>query len=165
MTKDYKVSWGEIEETCEAIMVKLDKSGVWPTRIVAVANGGLVPASILANLCGVREIDYIQASHYDPECHAIPKQHVTIGDVNLGLPGDGDVIMVVDDIFDTGDTLRAVMGNINTRLRSKEVRTISATLFIREGCAGRPDHHGKVVSKGQWLEFPWEKGKWRDGKP
>ena len=73
----------------------------------------------------------------------------------FGAIRDADKVLVVDDVLDSGGTLRAVLDRLNAGRRAGEAR--SAVLYWKPS-AGRhgvtPDYHVGVLEK--WIVFPHE---------
>jgi adenine/guanine phosphoribosyltransferase-like PRPP-binding protein len=112
--------------------------------IVAVARGGLVPAAIVARELDIRRIDTICVARYDDAA----REPGTIS-VLKTLDGDGDGLLMIDDLVDTGETARIV--------RDLLPKAHFATLYAKP--AGRPlvDTFVTEVSQDTWIVFPWER--------
>lgn len=150
--------WRHITRACDELSTQYNNDYPLPTKIVALARGGLVPATILANKLGVRHVYSLGVSSYE--------QHV--GDIER--PGEFNVyqriptnttklkpdeyVLVVDDISDKGTTFtyadqfvkQTVGGNVVTM----SVVVKPETKFI-------PDLYYEQVKQDTWVVFPWEK--------
>jgi xanthine phosphoribosyltransferase len=111
------------------------------TIIAAITRGGMVPAAIVARELDMRLIDTVCVSSYD---------HQTQGAVQvLKAPaGDGTGLLIVDDLVDTGSTLREV--------RKLLPKAHYATVYAKP--EGRPlvDTYITEVSQDTWIHFPWD---------
>jgi len=114
--------------------------------IVAVARGGLTLAHFLAESKGVRRVFTAGSIGYDgtrrlgePECFAIPD-----------LQGSRHVL-IVDDIVDTGATLKQIRSILQERHPHCSFR--SATLFYKKGASVVPDFFVQYAT--QWIDFFW----------
>ena len=69
-------------------------------------------------------------------------------------PFSGDVkgkkILIIDDIWDSGDTMRAVL----EYLGEEDVTT--ATLFWKETANTEPTYFNEKAKENEWIVFPWE---------
>ena len=138
--KDFPVSWEELHRNGRALAWRLVDRGPWK-GIVAITRGGLVPAAIVARELEIRLIDTICVVSYD---------HKNQGDVKItkGVTGDGAGWLVVDDLVDTGRTMRAV--------RAMLPKAHVAAIYAKP--AGRPlvDTYITEVSQDTWIHFPWD---------
>jgi hypothetical protein len=157
------VSWGEVTETCNRLVMKISQSKDWPKIIVAIANGGSVPAVIMSHAMGIREILYVRATHYAEDGTRSPNVGVQLENSMWELDPSAPVL-IVDDIYDTGDTLHAVVNEIMALNKTTPWRVmpkiITATLFLRgnsTNLSSGPTHYGRIATEGTWLVFPWEK--------
>ncbi len=109
--------------------------------IVAVTRGGLVPAAIVARELDVRLVDTLCIASYDEKV----KGEVT---VLKSIPGDGEGLLIIDDLVDTGHTARVV--------REMLPKAHFATVYAKP--AGRPmvDTFVTEVSQDTWILFPWD---------
>ena len=135
------VSWDEFHRQTRILAEQIRNRGVW-TRIVGIARGGLVPAAILAKELDIRVVESISIASYDGKVR---------GDVRiLRTPneGDGSDTIVIDDVADSGETIRAV--------RALMPRAFYAAVYAKP--AGKPliDAFAAEVDQESWLEFPWE---------
>ena len=138
--KSFPVSWQELHRDAKALAWRMSEMGAF-SAVVAITRGGLVPAAIVARELDMRLIDTICVSTYD---------HQTQGAVNIlkAPTGDGAGLLVVDDLVDTGSTLREV--------RKLLPKAHYATVYAKP--AGRPlvDTYITEVSQDTWIHFPWD---------
>jgi len=138
--KHFPVSWQELHRDAKALAWRMSEMGSF-TAVVAITRGGLVPAAIVARELDMRLIDTICVSTYE---------HMTQGEVKvMKVPaGDGTGLLVVDDLVDTGSTLREV--------RKLLPKAHYATVYAKP--AGRPlvDTFITEVSQDTWIHFPWD---------
>ncbi|MFO0998218.1 MAG: xanthine phosphoribosyltransferase [Alphaproteobacteria bacterium] len=139
-TKSFPVSWEQLHRDSKALAWRLVERNSW-TGIVAIARGGLVPATIVARELGIRTLDTVCVASYD---------HQAQGEARiLKAPShDGEGWLIIDDLVDTGATARAVR-----RLLPK---AHFATVYAKP--AGRPlvDTFITEVSQDTWIHFPWD---------
>jgi xanthine phosphoribosyltransferase len=147
--KGFHVSWDQIHRDSRALAWRLDhqgpgEGGSWKA-IVAITRGGLVPAAIVARELNVRIVDSISVRSYDHQDQAEVK---VLKAPDAALVGDGDGILVVDDLVDTGRTLEVV--------RARYPRAHFATVYAKP--KGRPLVNTFVteVSQDTWIFFPWD---------
>ena len=137
-----KITWNQLHRDTVMLAHKLKFHGPFH-GIIAVARGGLVPATIVARELGLRLVDTVCMVSYD--------DRVQIEDPPLILKpvgGDGEGWLVIDDLVDSGATLR--------RLREMLPRAHYATVYVKP--QGRDSVDTSVISLEQtlWLQFPWD---------
>ena len=139
--KNFPVSWEELHRHARALAWRLVEKGPWK-GVIAVTRGGMVPACIVARELEVRVIDTICVVSYD---------HQRQGEIQIvkgTVAGDGDGWVIIDDLVDTGATMRAV--------RQLLPKAHVATIYAKP--AGRPlvDTYITEVSQDTWIFFPWD---------
>lgn len=139
--RSYPISWDQLHRDAKALSWRLhDRDRKWK-GIVAVTRGGLVPAAIIARELGIHLIDTICITSYDWQ-----KQ----GESTILKPmeGDGEDLLIIDDLVDTGSTAKVV--------REMLPRAYFATVYAKP--AGKPlvDAHVTEVSQDTWILFPWD---------
>jgi xanthine phosphoribosyltransferase len=147
--KTFPLSWEQVDRDAKALAWRL--AGLGPFRgIVAVTRGGLVPAAIVARELDIRHIDTVCiASYGDAERYADAERAPNRISVLKSIAGDGEGLLIIDDLVDTGETARAV--------RDMLPKAHFATVYAKP--AGRPlvDTFVTEVSQDTWISFPWER--------
>lgn len=134
------VSWEVVHRHTRTLASRLAKIGPW-TGIVAVARGGLVPAAIIARELDIRLVETVCVASYDDRTRG----NITI----LKRPdGDGNGWIVIDDVADTGGTLKA--------LRPLLPRAHFATIYVKPEGQPYVDSFVSEVAQEIWIRFPWE---------
>lgn len=138
----FTVTWDQLHRDSKALAWRLLEVGPWK-GIVAITRGGLIPAAIVARELECRLIETVSVVTYDEEHRGEPRV------VKAPLAaGDGEGWLVIDDLVDTGTTLRVV----RALLPAAHVATIYAKP------AGKPlvDSFITEVSQDTWILFPWD---------
>lgn len=145
--KDFPVSWDELHRNARALSWRLLEMGPWK-GIIAITRGGLVPAAILAREMDIRYIDTICVTSYHSgdDCTEAQRQGDLV--VLKSVAGDGEGMLLIDDLVDTGKTARYV--------RELLPKAHFATLYAKP--AGKPlvDTFVTEVSQDTWIRFPWD---------
>ena len=136
------LSWDRIQQDSATLAGKLTGHSHW-RGIVAVARGGLVPAALVARALSIRKVEAVSVATY---------QHESIHEPELlKLPsaaGDGSGWLVIDDLVDTGTTMRIIRGLLPRAhvgvLYAKPVGLPLADSFVAE------------FPQDSWIDFPWE---------
>ena len=135
------VSWEEFHRLSRVLSERLLERPSW-RMLVAVTRGGLVPAAIVARELDLRLVDTLCIASYDDRSRGAPEVLKAAG------AGDGDGVLVVDDLVDTGVTARVMRGLLP--------KAHFATVFAKP--EGRPLVDTFVAEVGQdtWITFPWD---------
>lgn len=149
--KMFPVSWDQFHRDARALAWRL--AGMEFAAMVAVTRGGLVPAAIIARELGLRLIETLSVSSYGGGEGGAPEQAQGALRVLKPISSDllatqGQGVLVVDDLVDTGATARLV--------RELLPRAHLATVYAKP--AGRPlvDTFITEVSQDTWINFPWD---------
>lgn len=130
----------------------LKKAEYTPEVIMPVAKGGIVPAGLLGQYYPDALFYMIQTKSYvdnisKPVTIFIPKSIKKDIDKNAK-------ILIVDDIYDTGKTIKEIIKVLKENGVKNNIAT--ATLYHKQDAVGTPDFFSRTVKKGTWINFPWE---------
>ena len=135
--KEY-CTWIEIETLVENLANIIRASGKRHDVILAITTGGIIPAKLIATEL---EIKYIQL---------VPIRNKKL-QINEMIPLVKDKrYLVVDDIYDTGDTFSKVFNIV------KDYEYDFAFLMSRYKNSNAA-LVAKVLNHEKWVVFPWEK--------
>jgi len=122
------VSWSEIDSLIEKLSDLILKSPRSFSSITTLSRGGLVPSRLLADNLGIDQI---------------------IVDENK-ISSDS---LVVDDIFDTGETFEKIKSRVDD-----PSKLFFVTLFARSGKSYPPQLlYGTKTNDDSYVVFPWDK--------
>jgi hypothetical protein len=127
---------------------KIQKQQYQPDIIIAIAKGGVIPAQILSDLIETTQPSTIQIEFYQNIVQ--PKSEPTLKKP-LSTSIKGKKILLVDDISDTGKTLKFAQTYLQEQ-GTTEIRT--ATLYFKSQSITKPDFYEKKTNN--WVIFPWE---------
>ena len=146
--KGFHVSWDQIHRDARARAWRLDghgpDNGSW-RAVVAITRGGLVPAMIVSRELDIRVVDTISVKSYSHQDRG--QAHVTKSP-QADLMGDGEGILIVDDLFDTGKTLELV--------KSLYPKGHFATVYAKPSGKPMVQTYITEVSQDTWIFFPWD---------
>jgi xanthine phosphoribosyltransferase len=147
--KGFHVSWDQIHRDSRALAWRLDKQGpgtdgAWKA-VVAITRGGMAPAMIVARELDIRLVDTISVKSYHHQSQGAAS---VLNEPDPTMMGDGEGVLIVDDLVDSGKTLELV--------RSKYPKAHFATVYAKP--KGRPqvDTFITEVSQDTWIFFPWD---------
>ena len=146
--KGFHVSWDQLHRDARALAWRLDGKGPldgeWKA-LVAITRGGMAPAMIIARELDVRKVDTISIKSYD---HQDQSEAKVLKDVDRALIGDGEGVLVIDDLVDSGNTLKVV--------REMLPKAHFATVYAKPKGAPMVDSFITEVSQDTWIFFPWD---------
>ncbi len=147
--KGFHVSWDQIHRDARALAWRLDgkgpeEGGQW-RAVVGITRGGLVPAAVVARELDIRVIDTISVKSYSHQKQG--EAHV-IKAPQAGLMGNGEGILIVDDLVDSGKTLELV--------RKLYPKAHFATVYAKPSGKPQVDTWITEVSQDTWIFFPWD---------
>jgi hypothetical protein len=141
-------TWNQIYKMLLKLADKIRKNGFKPDIIVGVSRGGWPPARVLSDLMDNPNLANVRAEFYLGVAE-------TKGEPTLTQPVSVDVagkkVLVVDEIADTGKSLKLVKEHI-VRQGAEEVKI--ATVYYKPWSIIKPDYYEKETSR--WVVFPWE---------
>jgi len=160
--KQHKLGWKAIHHACSHLAEAIKKD-IEVDTIIAVARGGLIPASIL-NLYLKPESMYVfgVSSYKDTErqnnitCYQqLPPKFPTIYN---------RTILVVDDLVDSGRTFNYTKQELkylkqhcpSSNARRLKRRIYTAAPYIKDHVKDKPDYYTTTFPEDAWLVFPWD---------
>lgn len=120
-----------------------------PEIIVGVSRGGWPPARVMSDLLQNPNLANMRVEFYKDIGVRNKKPRIT-QPVTMDVVGKR--VLVVDDVSDTGYSLRVVADHLRRR-PVKELRV--CTLYMKPQSIFRPDYYARTTKK--WIIFPWER--------
>jgi len=142
-------TWEDVERLCEEVADQIRRSGFRPQVIVAVSRGGLPPARIISDILGVEDVASITVRYYKSVGETREEPEI-ICPLNADVVGKK--VLIVDDVADTGHSLRVAREHTLAKGAS-EVRI--ATLHYKPWSILRPDYYAEETDA--WIIYAWEK--------
>lgn len=155
-----KLSYADVEFLCTQIGSKLSSANYCPDLIVGVARGGSIPAAMLAYELKkwfhlpAWQVVQIFASSYEGQDKG-RRLVIDVPSSIRALMHQATKVLIVDDIYDSGDTLSGIDYQLRDTRRRVDIRT--ATLLTKDHAG--PDFYGRLIEpdqKDEWVHFPWE---------
>jgi hypoxanthine phosphoribosyltransferase len=148
----HHVSWQDVERLVGQLLPKL--TGGYDA-ILVITRGGLVPACLISERTGIRNILCAAVMLYDDTEMTLPEP------VFVQFPADelvaGRRLLVVDDVWDSGKTIVAV----RERLRKAGARAEVCVLHYKPAHSrfpsDGPEYYGEEISG--WVVYPWDPGR------
>lgn len=115
--------------------------------LVCVARGGMTLAHLVSQALNNRNLYIINSISYDRKTQ---KNSVDI--FNLPDLKDAKKVLILDDIVDSGKTMKAIIELLNDIYPNIEFKF--ATLFYKKTALIKPDYY--INTADTWIEFFWE---------
>jgi hypoxanthine phosphoribosyltransferase len=142
------LTWMDVQRLSEDLADQIAESGFTPDIIVAVSRGGFDPARILSDELNIRSLASLQVIYYAGVNERSDEPQVKYP-LNAEIAGLN--VLVVDDVADSGNSLRVVKEYVEG-LGPREVRI--ATLHYKPWSNFKPDFYAEAAEK--WIIYPWE---------
>ncbi len=143
------VSWDEAFQLSQRLAHSIKSSRFKPDLVIAIGRGGYVPARIVCDYLLHSLLASIKIEHWDKAACKRPEAAV-----RFPLPVDirDQRVLIVDDITDTGDTLKAALDYVSG-LGAAEIRT---AVMQHKSCSSVvPDYYADVIEDWIWIIYPW----------
>ncbi len=142
------MDWNLFYVLSKQVAKKVNSSGYKPDLIIGLARGGWILARVLCDLVGVKDIVSLKVEHWGVTATPDGKAKLKYP-FNIDLTGKR--VLVVDDITDTGESMRIAVEYIQS-LNPSEIKT--ATLRHITGSKFLPDYFAEEIV-WRWVIFPW----------
>ena len=121
------LSWDDIKNVVEKVVEKIGDLKEKPFYLYGIPRGGLIPATWISHKTGIK--------------------YQQLNSSQISKTADLSHILVIDDICDSGKTLKEI--------RENYPKIQIACLYYKETASEIPDIYGEIVGD-EWLVFPWE---------
>jgi len=142
-------SWEQIYEMLLNLADKIRKDKFKPDIIVGVSRGGWAPGRVMSDLLENPQIANVKAEFYKGVAETKGEPIIT---QPVSAPVKGKRVLVMDDVADTGRSLRKVRLHLLEH-GATDVRI--ATIYYKPWSVTLPNYYEKETR--QWIIFPWER--------
>ena len=151
MQKTY-INWDDFHKDCESTAAQFINKEF--DAIIALSRGGLVPARIMANIVKPKEFLVLGLKLYNE--HTAGEEVQLYQDIESLREFDRHSnILIVDDISDSGKTLRFAFSHVFKKTGGAHI--VSATPYIKPNTCYNPTAYSKCFPDDEWIVFPFEK--------
>ena len=145
------ISYDQINFYSRTIADRLKDEGI--THVIGLARGGLIPATIISYELDIPLLSYAISSYGDTTKTDKFKVHQFVHFSDLkSLKEVNPHVLVVDDICDTGDTIRYIC----SKLSLAAIKTKYITIVTKKKHKEFLHDYGLVIPDNKWIVFPWE---------
>lgn len=141
-------TWDELYKMTVELADKVKESGFKTDIIVGVSRGGWTPARVMSDLLDNSNLANVKVEFYEDIYQTSEEPRIT---QPVSIPVKGKHVLIVDDIADTGKSLKLV----KKKLLEKEATEVRiATLYLKPWSITIPDFYVKTTNA--WVCFSWE---------
>jgi len=133
----------EFREDLKILVKKIDFEF---DAIIAVARGGMIIAQMIGEYFDIRDVFIINSIGYKGD-----KRIDSIKIFNIPNLDRSKNILIVDDIIDSGQTMKEILNILNKNHSKKVFKT--ASIFYKKEALYKPDFFVKYTTK--WVDFFW----------
>lgn len=145
------LSWQEYGRLAYALAHKILKKRTGAELVIGIARGGVPLAMVIADELAVK-MDIVNVKSYvgigaGNEARHAPRILTTLTGTIRGRS-----VLIVDDLIEHGDTMKAMVKYIS---KGKPRKIITAVMFKKPWSKFEPDFYLRTVNT--WVVFPWDK--------
>lgn len=142
-------SWEEIYELLLELADQIREDGFEPDVVVGVSRGGWPPARVMSDLLEKPQLVNVATEFYLGVAETKGEPVIT---QPVSASVKGKKVLVVDDIADTGKSLKLIQAHLKER-GATEIRV--AAIYYKPWSIVVPDYYQKDTTS--WVIFPWER--------
>lgn len=143
------ITWADVERRCQCLSSEIRASDDIPDLIIAIGRGGYIPARLLCDNLHIMALTSIKVDHYMAGAN---RQREALIRYPLKADIRGLRVLLVDDVNDTGDTLKLAVQHLRT-FQPDAIRT--AVMHQKRGTCFQADYCARRITKWRWLVYPW----------
>ena len=130
-------TWQDVDLLVQNLAYKIQRSCKKYDAILAITNGGIVPARLMARELNINDIQFIPIRNKKLFINKLPPLHKS------------KKYLIVDEIYDTGNTFSKVSDSLrgfdcDFAFLMSRYRDSNVTLVA------------KILNHNKWVVFPWE---------
>ena len=151
--KHLYISWNEYHELIERLALKIHESGWQFDQILCLARGGMRPGDVLSRVFD-KPLGIMSTSSYRAEAGTIQGRLDIAKYITMPKGELAGRVLLVDDLADSGVTLKAVVERLRGMPSISELR--SAVIWTKAVSAYTPDYYVEMLETSPWIHQPFE---------
>ncbi len=151
--KHLYVSWDEYHLLIERLALKIDASGWAFDQILCLARGGMRPGDVLSRVFD-KPLAIMSTSSYRTDAGTVQGQLDIAKTVTMPKGELAGRVLLVDDLADSGVTLKAVVDLLKAKPEITELR--SAVIWTKSVSVFQPDYQVEYLETSPWIHQPFE---------
>lgn len=153
---DLHVSWTEYHQKNEQLAAKIYQSGWEFDQIVCLARGGLRVGDILSRIFD-RPLAILSTSSYHGAGKTSRNSLIFSRDLTMTTPNLGSRILLVDDLVDSGESLKRTLIWLDRHYGFYVDEVKTAVLWYKACSTIAPDYYVDYLSDNPWIHQPFER--------
>lgn len=152
---DLYVSWSDYHQKIEQLAINVHQSGWNFNQIICLAKGGLRVGDILSRIFDL-PLAILSTSSYGGLNNQVRGSLTFSRDLTMTTPNLGSHILLVDDLVDSGVTLKKTLVWLDRKygFYVEEIRT--AVLWYKDCSVIAPDYYVDSLADNPWIHQPFE---------
>ena len=151
--KHLYVSWDEYHMLIERLALKIAHSGWEFDQILCLARGGMRPGDVLSRVFD-KPLAIMSTSSYRSDAGTIQGRLDIAKTITMPKGELAGRVLLVDDLADSGITLRAVVERLRSNEAISELR--SAVVWVKQASTYTPDYFVEMLPTSPWIHQPFE---------
>lgn len=151
--KHLYVSWDEYHLLIERLALKVHNSGWAFDQILCLARGGMRPGDVLSRVFD-KPLAIMSTSSYRAEAGTIQGRLDLAKYITMPKGELAGRVLLVDDLADSGVTLKAVVDRLRGIPSIGELR--SAVIWTKAVSSYTPDYYVEMLATSPWIHQPFE---------
>ena len=151
--KHLYVSWDEYHMLIERLALKVANSGWQFDQILCLARGGMRPGDVLSRVFD-KPLAIMSTSSYRAEAGTIQGRLDMAKYITMPKGELAGRVLLVDDLADSGVTLKAVVDRLRGTAAITELRT--AVIWLKGASSYAPEYYVEALPTSPWIHQPFE---------
>jgi hypoxanthine phosphoribosyltransferase len=151
--KHLYVSWDEYHMLIERLVLKVHNSGWEFDQILCLARGGMRPGDVLSRVFD-KPLAIMSTSSYRADAGTIQGRLDMAKYITMPKGELAGRVLLVDDLSDSGVTLKAVVERLRGIPAISELR--SAVIWTKAVSSYTPDYYVEALATSPWIHQPFE---------
>jgi len=151
--KHLYVPWDEYHLLIERLALKVHASGWQFDQILCLARGGLRPGDVMSRVFD-KPLAIMSTSSYRAEAGTVQGRLDIAQTITMPKGELAGRVVLVDDLADSGVTLKAVVEKLRAIPAITELR--SAVIWTKSVSVLTPDYYVEMLETSPWIHQPFE---------
>ncbi|HSI46837.1 MAG TPA: phosphoribosyltransferase [Ideonella sp.] len=151
--KHLYVSWDDYHLLIERLAIQVQESGWQFDQILCLARGGLRPGDVMSRVFD-KPLAIMSTSSYRAEAGTIQGRLDMAKYITMPKGELAGRVLLVDDLSDSGETLKAVVDRLRGLPQIQELR--SAVIWTKAVSSYTPDYYVEMLATSPWIHQPFE---------